>query len=161
MKRMLSYSLLLSLCLLLSLPAVADAFLGRAASTHEITLSAENATVTATVTLKGTAAPAQDVAFTWQVKGEPGGPQPGPITATNAVGQAAYTLEHRDALRSFTITVTATLASDPKVSATTNIEVRPAFIAMSDNPMNWADAKAWCQQQGGRLPRINNQGRRI
>ena len=30
------------------------------------------------------------------------------------------------------------------------------FIALSESPMNWADANAWCQQQGGRLPRINN-----
>lgn len=30
------------------------------------------------------------------------------------------------------------------------------FIALSDNSMNWTDAAAWCQQQGGRLPRINN-----
>lgn len=30
------------------------------------------------------------------------------------------------------------------------------FIALSDNSMNWADAVAWCQQQGGRLPRVNN-----
>ena len=30
------------------------------------------------------------------------------------------------------------------------------FIAQSERPMNWADAKAFCQQQGGRLPRIND-----
>ena len=30
------------------------------------------------------------------------------------------------------------------------------FIALSESPMNWADAVAWCQQQGGRLPRIDN-----
>ena len=29
------------------------------------------------------------------------------------------------------------------------------FIAISDTRMNWADAKAWCQQKGGRLPLIN------
>jgi hypothetical protein len=29
------------------------------------------------------------------------------------------------------------------------------FIALSESPMAWADAKAWCQQQGGRLPLIN------
>ncbi|MDR0777347.1 MAG: hypothetical protein LBE81_12025 [Azonexus sp.] len=30
------------------------------------------------------------------------------------------------------------------------------FIAMSESKMSWVNAKAWCQQQGGRLPRINN-----
>ena len=30
------------------------------------------------------------------------------------------------------------------------------FIAISENPMTWEDAKTLCQQQGGRLPRINN-----
>jgi len=30
------------------------------------------------------------------------------------------------------------------------------FIALSESPMNWNDAKAFCQQKGGRLPRINN-----
>ena len=28
------------------------------------------------------------------------------------------------------------------------------FIAISESKMNWADAKAWCQQQGGRLPLV-------
>jgi len=30
------------------------------------------------------------------------------------------------------------------------------FIALSESSMNWSDAKAFCQQQGGRLPRIND-----
>ena len=30
------------------------------------------------------------------------------------------------------------------------------FIAISESRMDWADAKAFCQQHGGRLPRINN-----
>jgi hypothetical protein len=30
------------------------------------------------------------------------------------------------------------------------------FIAMSESPMTWADAKIYCEQQGGRLPRIND-----
>ena len=29
------------------------------------------------------------------------------------------------------------------------------LIAMSESTMNWADAKAFCEQQGGRLPLIN------
>jgi len=30
------------------------------------------------------------------------------------------------------------------------------FIAQSESRMNWSDAKAFCQRRGGRLPRINN-----
>ena len=30
------------------------------------------------------------------------------------------------------------------------------FIALAESPMEWADAKAWCLQQGGKLPRINS-----
>jgi hypothetical protein len=30
------------------------------------------------------------------------------------------------------------------------------IIALSESFMPWADAVAWCQQQGGKLPRINN-----
>ena len=29
------------------------------------------------------------------------------------------------------------------------------FIAISEDKMNWADAKAWCEQQGGKLPLID------
>jgi len=32
----------------------------------------------------------------------------------------------------------------------------PDFIALSESPMSWSDAKAFCRQQGGRLPRIND-----
>jgi len=28
------------------------------------------------------------------------------------------------------------------------------FIAVSESRMTWADAKAWCEQQGGRLPLV-------
>ena len=31
----------------------------------------------------------------------------------------------------------------------------PGFIAVSEAEMTWAEAKAFCQKQGGRLPRIN------
>ena len=30
------------------------------------------------------------------------------------------------------------------------------FIAVSESSMSWAEAGTFCQQQGGRLPRINN-----
>ena len=36
-------------------------------------------------------------------------------------------------------------------------EALPAgFIALSESEMTWADAVAYCRQQGGRLPRVNN-----
>ena len=35
----------------------------------------------------------------------------------------------------------------------------PGFIAVSATPMSWADAKAWCRQQGGKLPLINGSER--
>ena len=35
------------------------------------------------------------------------------------------------------------------------VKLPPGFIAVSDTRMNWYDAKAFCEQQGGRLPRIN------
>jgi len=31
----------------------------------------------------------------------------------------------------------------------------PGFIAVSDSTLNWSDAKAFCQQHGGKLPLIN------
>jgi len=161
MKRILSRSLVLSLCLLLSLPAVADAFFTRAPQ-YTITLSAENSNpglvstqMTATVTQKGVPAPGQDVAFTWAIKGD--SPQPGPIVTANAIGQATYMLEN-SGFQPRVITVTAILQSDPKITASVDVqfELPPGFIAMSERPLNWSDAKAFCQQQGGRLPRINN-----
>jgi len=32
----------------------------------------------------------------------------------------------------------------------------PGFIAVSESRMDWQEANAYCQKQGGRLPRINN-----
>jgi len=32
----------------------------------------------------------------------------------------------------------------------------PGFIALSESDMNWSNAKAFCQQRGGKLPRVNN-----
>jgi hypothetical protein len=149
MKRILSRSFVLSLCLLLSLPAVAGAFFSRAPQ-YAITLTADSSKpghATATVTKNGAAAVGENVAFTWQAKGD--SPQPGPLSATNTLGQATYILDAGFK----TITVTAFLQSDPKVTAT--VDVLPVFIAVSESPMSWSNAKAFCQQQGGRLPLIN------
>ena len=152
MKHIFSRSFAFALCLLLSLSAVLGGCFG---PSHKITLSTKNGTVTATVMKGKTAAPGENIAFTWQVRGESGGPQVGQITATNASGQGTFILE-RDLFRSTTITVTATLASNPKISARTTIKMPAVFIALSDAPMNWNDAGTWCQQRGGKLPRINN-----
>jgi putative hemolysin len=45
----------------------------------------------------------------------------------------------------------------PAVASSAGKTALPAgFIALSETQMSWADAKAWCQQQGGRLPLVNN-----
>jgi len=59
------------------------------------------------------------------------------------------------------ITLTSRAATDIFVRATSEqvaaIAAAPkqAFMAVSDTAMNWAAAKAWCEQRGGRLPLIN------
>jgi len=40
-------------------------------------------------------------------------------------------------------------------SASAQTSAIAEFIAVSESPMNWRDARAWCEQQGGRLPLIN------
>jgi len=40
-------------------------------------------------------------------------------------------------------------------AAFTAENVPAGFIVLSENKMNWSDAKAFCQQQGRRLPLIN------
>ena len=150
MKRILSRSLVLSLCLLLPVLVMLGAC--SRAPQYAITLSAENSLITATVTKNGAVSIGENVAFTWQVKGDSQAPQAGPLVVTNTGGQATYMLEGIG--HSFrAITVTAFLQSDPKVTA--SVDVRSAFIALSEQPMNWADAKAWCEQRGGRLPLFN------
>jgi TPR repeat protein len=48
-------------------------------------------------------------------------------------------------------------APEPAPSAHRVGETRKdKFIAVSSTTMNWSDAKAFCQQKGGRLPRMNN-----
>jgi hypothetical protein len=46
--------------------------------------------------------------------------------------------------------------SSPRVADSANMqtELPSGFIALAESPMSWADAKAYCQQQGGRLPLI-------
>jgi hypothetical protein len=112
--------------------------------------------MTATVTRNGSIAIGQRVIFTWHVKGDSQTPQPGASATTGANSQVTYKLENPgNTIR--VVTVTAALESDPKITATTDVRFGPpGFIALSERPLNWSDAKAFCQQQGGRLPRINN-----
>jgi hypothetical protein len=44
--------------------------------------------------------------------------------------------------------LTGTAAAQPKLPG--------GFIALSGANMNWADAQVWCEEQGGKLPLINN-----
>ena len=41
------------------------------------------------------------------------------------------------------------------ISRATVQDNRVEIIAISDKYMNWAEAKAWCEKMGGRLPLIN------
>jgi len=167
MKRILSRSFALSLCLLLPLFAIFSAC--SRAPQYTITLSAENSNpgvsnstlVTATLTNRGAPVPGQNIVFTWMLKGSSQTPQPGPTLTTNANGQVTYTLDNTanpGGHRAFA--VTATLENNPSITATGDVRfgdaLPPGFIALSEARMNWADAKAFCQQQGGKLPRIND-----
>ena len=162
MKRTLSCSLVLALCLLLALPAAAGAFFSSAPQ-YAIMLDADNsnppvngsATMTATVTRNGSIAVGQRVIFTWHVKGDSQTPQHGASATTGANSQVTYKLENPGNIARI-VTVTAALESDPKITATADVLFGPpGFIAMSERPLNWSNAVAYCQQQGGRLPRIN------
>ena len=53
--------------------------------------------------------------------------------------------------RLFAFTLIFVLSLPAVADATTK---STGFIAVSDAPLTWADAKAWCEQQGGRLPLI-------
>ena len=161
MKRILP-RLLVLLCL--PLLAMGGSPLAPHAPQYAITLSADNAhpgltpiLMTATVTRDGIPLPAQHVAITWQIRGGGQAPQPGPIITTNAIGQATYTLNNGELIPR-TIIVTAALASDPEITATTEVRFAlPAgFIAIAPVAMTWDEARAYCRQRGGRLPLINN-----
>jgi len=45
-------------------------------------------------------------------------------------------------------------SSTPTTGAVQAIAPEINTIAQADEPMTWADAKAWCEQKGGRLPRV-------
>jgi len=50
-------------------------------------------------------------------------------------------------------------AAEARKTATAELGAKAkeaGFIALSESRMNWSEAKAFCQRQGGRLPRINN-----
>ena len=51
--------------------------------------------------------------------------------------------------------VLAVMLAVPAMASAAN-PLPEGFIALPESRMNWADAKAFCEQQGGRLPRINN-----
>ena len=57
------------------------------------------------------------------------------------------------------IFVLATMLAVPVVASAAS-QVPAGFIALSESPMNWADAKAFCQQKGGKLPLIGGSTKR-
>jgi len=63
-----------------------------------------------------------------------------------------YWLSHVGAV----LVLTLTFSLGSSAAASTAEKLPPGFIAISEGQMKWADAKAFCQQHGGKLPRINN-----
>ena len=55
--------------------------------------------------------------------------------------------------------VLATMLAVPAMASVTS-QVPAGFIALSESYMTWADAKAYCQQRGGRLPLIDGSNSR-
>ena len=49
--------------------------------------------------------------------------------------------------------VLAVMLAVPAMASTAD-PLPEGFIAVSESNMTWADAKAWCQQHGGKLPLI-------
>ena len=57
------------------------------------------------------------------------------------------------------LTLVFTLCLFLPAMATAADELPDGFIALSETGMAWVDAKAWCQQQGGKLPLVNGKTR--
>ena len=55
--------------------------------------------------------------------------------------------------------ILATMLAVPAMASVTS-QVPAGFIALSESYMTWADAKAYCQQRGGRLPLIDGSNSR-
>ena len=190
MKRVLPYSLILSLCLLFSLPVVADAFLGRAKSpapaselvgiwklesfanvpkpADEFEFFKDGTAIFKDAQLRKAGMPeGMGVSGTWRVENNRmtvmyGGLGMSAYYAVSGSG-SILTITYDKNTNAHAVYFNAALVDQARTElARKEAEAQRAalkgsgFIALSDNLMNWADAKAWCQQQGGRLPRINN-----
>ena len=187
MKRILSYSLVLSLCLLLSLPAVADAFLGRSQAvqlsgtyilseqqgmeipTEFLEFTKDSFTLSSgSDTSQGTYSITRDsiefVHSCGRIFVFPFSRTQNTITFTDGNRPVSYVLASKERIAAIEASKAHRAEEERRAEeARRQEEARrvealkaAGFIALSDNRMNWADAKAWCQQQGGRLPRINN-----
>lgn len=119
-------------------------------------VSGQTGVFTARVTNHNVPAPGQTVDFKWKVKGGKQAWQDGGTLVTDSEGKAVYTLQSDD---SKTILVKATLQSDPTGTATGEVQYGKAlsrgFLAAASNLMNWEDAKAYCESQGGKLPMVH------
>ena len=83
------------------------------------------------------------------------------MTIYGAKGSTAETFTKEKGVRTFIRLFMCTLifAVGLPAAAFAAEKLPSGFIALSESEMNWSDAKAFCQQQGGRLPLINGSSR--
>ncbi len=119
-------------------------------------------TITATVMVNGVAAPGRSVAWMWKTKGGSQAQQAGGSSSTDANGEATYTQGNVGFAASAeprrTITVTATADGESQsVDVQFGAALPDGFIVLSPmRNMNWSDAKSYCVNLGGTLPRVNH-----
>jgi hypothetical protein len=158
MKRILSLSFVLSLCLLLSLPDVADA--KQLNGTYISDSQQDDAIPTSFYVFSGNSFTRGETKGTYSITdtkiefvfsdGKVEARQFSSTQNTIMIHGYTYVLATKERLAA----IEAAIKKEQEELKAT-LEAIGA-IAMSKDPMNWADAKAFCQQQGGRLPRINN-----
>ena len=158
---------LFALAIIMTALVVTD---GIAASTsnatpkYAVTLSADQVVnnaigaplMTANVTANGAAVADQKVIFTMTVKNDPKATLPEASSVTSTTGRATFRLKNLGG-SARTITVTATLESDPAATASTDVifKLPEGFLALSENLTTSTGAENFCKGHGGRLPRVN------
>ena len=67
-----------------------------------------------------------------------------------------HTFDSTPFIRLFVFTLVFSLGLP--LAACSGEKLPKGFIAMSEEPLNWEDAKAFCESKGGKLPQINASG---